>query len=434
MTTQVSLVGESGLVVQLGVEWPSGASVVEKFDQERKKRVAATTIQVVFRSTTNYADLRAEINAVESLLDDVTDGRQKVWLHLRLEDETTPWRSQIYAGELRAADTLLGLWQENVGARGTIALTHVPYFEGDEVELQLSSVANASPATGGVTIHNCKDSTPRGNYVQIASSQVGGVVPAPVRLELTNNSGASQDYRHFYLAVNALSDPAAFSYVLEGESAVGAVGTVAANNSGGQVLQFSTSTATEHEWTLSAAVMEMAAGRPFRILARFDSYTTTEDIFMQPKLQDVNGLIDLAWGDEVLLPAAGNQLVDLGVLHLGSRPDYSAWADHRLAIATRVSGAVTVRLDCLFLMALDAYQYIEQLGYTVANNGVITVDGSLGNVHCGGVAIYSVRGGPLLVFPGLTQRIYIVHDEGTSAPIANTFSVRAYHRPRRLLV
>jgi hypothetical protein len=64
---------------------------------------------------------------------------------------------------------------------------------------------------------------------------------------------------------------------------------------------------------------------------------------------------------------------------------------------------------------------------------VITLDGIEGAVYGGGSPIYTPIQMPLWLQPNLLQRIYVLHDEGTGAPvITNTFTVRVYYRKRRL--
>jgi hypothetical protein len=48
--------------------------------------------------------------------------------------------------------------------------------------------------------------------------------------------------------------------------------------------------------------------------------------------------------------------------------------------------------------------------------------------------IYSNKSGRLRVWPGQTQRILILQDEGSASTTTQTMSVRAYIRERRLTV
>lgn len=87
-----------------------------------------------------------------------------------------------------------------------------PWWEGPEVELEISTSGYAA-ATGGRRITN----NGTDNWVHVTGGQIPAA-PGPLRLQLTNDTGASQDYRHFYIGLNAFASPAAFSGVHQGEA------------------------------------------------------------------------------------------------------------------------------------------------------------------------------------------------------------------------
>jgi|688.fasta_scaffold11782_8 hypothetical protein len=432
MATELTIYGDS-LVITLGTDWPSGDSVVEKFETEYDPRGwANSTITAVLKEDTGGA-LQTLVGGIETLLADATQGRQTVYLSAAVAGEADFWRSRVLSGHLTADPVHLGEWH-NTGIRVTIRVRRWAYFEASERELQLSSVANASPATGGITIHNSTDSTPRGNYAQIAAAQLPGVIPAPVRLVLKNTSGSAQGYRTFYLAVNAISDPANITHILEGEAAVfgGGASTVAAGNSGGSYYNYSFTTSGANKWTLPTLTMQRSKGRRFRILARFFDYTS--GVYVRPAVADATGLIELESGDEVRLPDSGRKLIDLGDLPMPAGGEFDSWQDHRLNLNLRYNGTANFDVDFIQLTALDSYMQVNQLGNTIANNGEINIDCIGGVVYAGGNAIYSYRGGPLMLIPGRTNRLYILYNLDVTAPVDGSLSVRAYYRPRRLTV
>ena len=181
-------------------------------------------------------------------------------------------------------------------------------------------------------------------------------------------------------------------------------------------------------------------GKRFRLLARFNGYTTgTTAIKVKPVIMDDTGAITLDADEEVTLPSTQTDLVDLGVLPLPPGGYDPLAAAHVLGLAMRSTlASATVNLDYIQLTPVDSYRHIVMLGNQIANGDAVVDDGLENQVYSleSGVHHYilSPRGAPLMVWPGLTQRIYILHDTGASAPIANTFSVQVLYRPRRLTI
>lgn len=395
------------------------------------------TINVMLRASTGPL-LQAAINSVEKLLV-AAKRRQKykttarVYLQMQIDGESNTWRAEIVDGHFEPDDDFLKIGIANLRAEGALMVTH-RVWEGPRTELQLST-SNASAATGGRTIYNHDDSgTGHDNWVQIASSQVGGVLPTPVEIQLINTSGTSVGFRNFYLATNAFSDPANFAHILEGEDSASGSNTSNAASSGGLYEAYSFTDTGSIAWALSATVMGDTQGRVFRLLARMFSWGGAP-VYVQPVLYETNGNLALATGDEVRLPSiSGSQIIDLGELPLPPGGYQASWGGTVLKLLTRATGSASVNVDFIQLTPLDAYQYIVQRGYSIANSGTITFDNIEELYHANGQSIYSPRSGPLKVFPGVTQKIIMLSDEGTTSDITRTFTIRAYIRERRLTV
>ena len=129
--------------------------------------------------------------------------------------------------------------------------------------------ASAPNNTSGITIYNHDDSgTNHDNYVQIAAADVGGSLPAPVKVELTNNTGGSLNYKQIWLANNAFCDPANFPHILEGEAFVAGGGTTASNADSSSSSYATITTAENYQqWTLSSALLTKARGYDFHLMA-----------------------------------------------------------------------------------------------------------------------------------------------------------------------
>lgn len=407
------------------------------------RRNVTETIELLLTSTTKPL-LQAAVRFIETLLV-VAERRQRVkagarvYLTLQVDGESEAWRTEVLAGRLELNQDALQLWP-NVKVEARLHITRRFFWEQVNIaEIHLAALSNASFGAGGRTIHNHEDSG-QGNWVMTLTP--AGSLPAPAKIQLTNNSGAAQDYRNVYISNNAYSDPANFVHIIQGESARAGFGTtvVDATCSNGN-LRRQTGTAFFFKWDLSTVLLADTVGKHFRLLVRFAGYTNTPAIYVTPIVQDATGLVDLAIGDEVLLPVSGGsdyELVDLGALPLPPGGYSATWAMQTLALKFRAATSVTVDLDFVQVTPLDSFRHLIQRGMQILNGDAIIDDGIEGitySLESGvGHPIYSPRGQPLHVFPGQGNRIVVLHDEGTVAPIANSFSVQVWYRPRRLTI
>lgn len=392
----------------------------------------------------NTSALQIIVNGIERLID-YAKQRQKsrvgprVYLQLQVDGESNAYRSEILHGRFEPAEESLSVWG-NYQFPAKLYITRRYFWEGALTELQLST-SNSSAATGGKTIYNHDDSDAgNDNWVQIAAAQVGGAIPAPLRLTMQNNSGAAQDYRNIYMAVNAYSDPANFTHIVEGESVVSGYGTSTSLStcSGGAYVARTLSVGTnEMHWSISSTILQDTQGRDFRIIMRLVSQPAST-VYVTANIYDKDGLIPLATGDEVKITSSSNALIDLGVLPLPPGGYNTTFGAVRLVLTLRTAGTPTMSIDYFQLTPTDSFRRLYQRGYSAGANSFIIDDGIEGYTvlqeSSVDYPIYTVYDAPLMVFPNRLQRIIILHDEGSSSVIANTFAIRAYYRPRRLTI
>lgn len=403
------------------------------------RNVTSTLDLLIVHTTT--AGLQGIVNDIEDMLADAhrrqktgTGGR--VYLQVQVDGEASTWRTEILIGRLRI-DNALDQWSSKK-IEGQLIITRRFYWEGPEKELQLSA-STQSAATGGRTVYNHDDAdSGHDNWVQIAAAQVGGTLPAPVKLTLQNTTGGSVDYRNLYMATNAFSDPANFTHVIEGEARISGYGTITSLSScsGGSYNAYAFSNSGLILWDLSSSLLQKTQGRWFRLLARFAGWTGT-DIYVKPILRDATGLVTLWEGDEVRIGSSADtssRIIDLGGIPLPVGGYQTSWGVMTLALSVRATGSAQVDIDFIQLTPLDSYRWVVQRGLSIVNNGMITDDNIEGLTHAGGSPIYSPKTGPLMVYPSKTQRIVILQDIGSSSNITQTLTVRAYIRERRLSV
>jgi hypothetical protein len=425
-----------------------GATYFPDTPQKRDGEWMPVTETATVTITGTATAIRAAVNTIEGLILEAqqrqeTGAGARVFVNYKPVDaDATAYRSEVLDGRV--------VWSSNPGLRHleytlptvqiAVIWTRAPWWEGDEAELAIAA-SGQSAATGGRTIDN---NPAVANWVQAQSTVIAGNLPAPVRIHLINNTGSTQNYRKVMLGVNAFSDPDSLVNFLQGEAKISGGSTVAdAESSGGNVLSFTASSSpTTFQWTLPAADMARTKGRRFRLLARMEAAGA---IYVRPDIRTSGGVVQ--WqGDELALTSPlYESWQDLGVVPLLPGGYSAAYGAARLGLSFRGSGIVA--LDVIQLTSLDSYRHLEMLGSGLpTNNGTAFVHDSIdlqtyllaGSVR---VPVPTTFGGPLMIYPGYHNRIYILHQVNAGltageddANISLSFSVRLYYRPRRVTV
>ncbi len=400
---------------------------------------------VVYGSTT--AEMQGRINAIERMFvtaerRNMTGSGPRVFLHIQASGESATWRGEVLAGLLeldKSAMSVFGQAQVKV----ELEVTRRAYWEDTTLRNLPLTNGNGAGATSGLNIVNHDDSgTGHDNWVQIAADQVTGVLPAGVQVRLTNDIGATRTYSKIYLALNAFSDPANFTHVLEGESRASGGSVVSdAAYSNGQALSFTigsgvTPGTSTFVWTLPAATLQDAAGRPFRLLARFAGGIGTTTAYAE--VRAANGTSVLWRGDSAALPDLYGGLLDMGVVPLP--PGGYSTAYGALTLALTFTGIATRYLDFIQLTPMDAFVLLECMA-PCAHGEAVMYDSIedrqyilSGSAELGYV---TASGGRLLLQPGVINRLIVLQENSTGTnrgEISESFTALVRYRPRRLTI
>lgn len=424
-TTTISLTGSGVMLSQYVPSTPEvgGNGIVEPVTEP---------IEVVIYGA-NTTAMRSVLNSIERMFIDaerraMTGTGPRVFLQFQPDGDATAWRSELMAGSVtldRTAMTVFG--QAQVKAR--LLVTRAPYWEGARTQIPLTN-GSGTNNTAGLAITNRST-----NWVGCTAAQVTGVLPAPLELQMVNTTGAGRNYENFFAAVNSYST--GLAHHIEGETGTDTAGTITsnANCSGSQYLSF-TGTTLYATFALSSALLNAAAGRYHRLLARFQVIPSSAPLYCTASVWDYYNLVPLWVGNEIALDFA-NYFQDFGALPLPPGGYRSSWSQLRLRLSFRSSISQTTGLDYLQFLPADplCFRHVVQRGMVVANNSVVVDDGIEGQAYMtesgADNPIYAPKGAPLHVWPNRDQRIYILHD-GQGMTANWTLNVRAYYRPRRL--
>lgn len=371
---------------------------------------------------------------------------QRVHIRILLDGESNSWRSEVLYGKVELLPDSLQIWGNKM-VRARIHITRRYYWElNGSTSIEIASQAHATPALGQantISIANCKDGS-RGNYIEILAAQIYGDLPTPIKITLKNTTGGAVSYKDVFMANNCFSDPQNFAYAIEGETVDVGFGTstssttaLASGAAYGNSGAFTTSGAMQ--WTLDNATLQDTGGRYFRVLCRFFSYTSAASIYVTPCIMDATGGLILFQGDEVLLPATSSSaVIDLGALPIPPGGYSASWLGAKLRFNMRAAISASVQVDFIQLFPVEGFKRLINRGISVANNESIVDDGtedqSYTTLSGFQIPAMSPRGGPMYVYPGIINRIYILQNITTGANVAQTFSVAVECRPRRLSI
>lgn len=376
-----------------------------------------------------------------------TIGPNGVWVYFSI-DGGTAWRSRIYNGMISYNNRLYSQFRRGV-IRATIFIERDPFWEGPEQQIPLTN-GNGTNNTSGLNVYNANDgagSAPnkRNNYIEIADNAISGDLPAPVRLEMTNQFNSYARLSELWISHNVYSTPATFQHVIEGEAGIALQGGItnqaASGYSGGYVKDFVWSNSYQTplvRFNLNTAYLNAANKRWFKILCVFTS-SVQQDIRLQTKIMFPAGAIltTVASSQEVLL--SGARIQEIGEIQIPpwllSSGDL---APVDLVIYGQKSGTANMQIDFLQISPLDGYRVLIPRGYGAAYGVRIVDDGINQQLYTDGwseggkTGHYTSIGKPLQIVPGKLQRIYFLQQGNTGdADIMRVLSVKAYYRPRR---
>lgn len=413
----------------LGDGWNFGGSENEEFTTD--------TLQLLIRGA-NVAAIQTVIRTIETLITQVRlravdqTGRQ-VWLRRQLDGETQV-QSEVLDARLEVPNLPEQWNSRRINAILTVQRRN--WWEPlTDTELEISA-PNQSAGIGGKTIYNHWDGdTGHGFWFTISGAQVLGDQPSPFRIELTNTAGAGRVYSQIHIANNIRNDPANFVARVEGESASsGGSSEADANSSNGNRRTVTVNTSATLSWALNDAFVADTSGDFFWLLARVVS-VVGGNVNVLPELRTASGVFVWQAHEPIQWGASANPY--LGVLGTMPIPPGSwdvTWDDLVLRLVLSSASSVVVKIDFIAFFPVKGYRLITMFEETIANNETVVVDDMQGYAGTRNSGLLrpnvSPRDEPILLKPGETQRLYVLQDLASGCNIADTFSVKVFHKPR----
>lgn len=375
----------------------------------------------------SYSTIQSVLRGIERMIENARRRSSRltgprVFLTAQLEGDSSSWRSELYDGRLVTEGVADQLWRGKVEANFTFVRSR--YWEGSETELSISSYGGGSGTGGRNILNNGVD-----NWIEVNSSQVDGAGPGLCRLRLQNLTGSNMSVYRVWMGNNAFSNPSSFPAYIQGESSISG-GSV----SGSEITAtIDTTQLRRFVWRFSSAQMA-ANGRWFRAIARMPTVTTA--MLVRLSIYDYYFTERLWKGGETLIDNSGASFKDLGSIPIPPSAYSTDYAQCTLVMeAWTATGTGTLSVDFIGLLGTDAFRYLHGSSLLiVANNDYIEVDDIEFKYHSiessAKHPIFSPLGTPLMVFPGVTQRIHVLSNNSTSG----LFKAQLWYRPARLTV
>lgn len=447
--TTITLSGDGAYIAGCSYV-PQTAKIADPGDIVGNRDVTvAESAEVVLTGTA--AQIVAQARAIETMLGNAAHigwmASQRVYVNYRAESSGDVYRSEVVGGRVEWPDAALTPRLAS-GAVAILVIWERRYWWEDILTAIGLKRTGVTKTTSGVTVYNHHDSTTHENFVDIEGADIGGAIPAPLKLWL-EAVGALASSR-FFLSGNVFHTPASWQAVYEGEDQTSTelthpAATVDANSSGGYYQRCSWTTSVSHTdkafiWSISATQLQYAAGGWFRVLMRLANAAPANCYVQLRVMFDSSTPLTTLWeGPEILLDSS-RQLQDLGSVQLP--PGYVTGNPTALALvlSVRHTGTNQLDVDYIHLCGPDGVHRFEQQGYELAAGDLVVDDGPNDAVYIQTYGGYTQHffidyPPPLMAWPGRDMRVRLLFDNAVgNSVIGDSVKVYAFYRPRRLTV
>ncbi|MCB0104443.1 MAG: hypothetical protein KDE53_00985 [Caldilineaceae bacterium] len=363
----------------------------------------AESIQVAFSGSNSV--LKTQANIIERLLLQATTSHlPTVYLEYHHGITGNTHRSPIIGGRVTWSDErpMREVYQGNAFGEFTVIVERENYWEGPDSYLGFTMIRNGN-------------SSP---YNFISLSDIQGTMPAPLRVQMTNNNGTALATSRFYLTVDHIG-LSSNEHLLAGGTATW-------------------SEAIDHDMRLVTmpippSYLTKAAGDEIQVIAAFTDLLAS-NIYLRANIYTtISGIPILSKAGNEVKPGLFDKLINLGTLPIP--PDGVATTDMALVLTAYCATAGSLNLNFAQITPARNALALRQTGYNLVSNAAIVEDGEQAYMLDGSdkYGVIHRSGGPLMVQPGRTNRLSILFTE-ISFNASRTLLVNVNYRPRRATI
>lgn len=355
------------------------------------------------------------------------------------------WRSEIISARIATGNDPAGV-VEQIGLGEVYKLVNLNmrrryFWEGEETVVPLSN-RNGSNVTSFLSVVSHDDSS-NDNWVSIDANAIGGDLPTPPIIKITNTLDSTNRTTEIFVAHNFRSDPGDLEHILQGQTASGGTTTASGSASGGEYKAFSWSTETEFwaaTWDLGTPLLNACRGNFFRLLFWFFntfSYTNLEARFT------INLGVSAVYESKWVTLRPSRKAQEAVSLQL---PPYLVGAGDlypltlKMYLRRQSSGTHTVHLDFIQLSPLDGWRHLVPNGFGLAYTTTLTDDMVSDLLYTDGwspagkTGHYVQQGPAIFLRPSYAQRLYFIMRGSTGDGITRSAAIRVLYRQRRIAI
>lgn len=424
-----------------------GCVLLDGYFPETTNQDEHVTETIEVRINGAYSVVQAKLRDINRMLVYASEnkiGPFGVWLKFAMNDTDDLWRSRVYGGMIDY-DAKMAYYLKRSQLKIGLILERDGFWEGPEAQIPLTN-GNGTNNTAGLNVYNCNDGTgtspnKKNNYVEIAAASVGGDLPAPVRLEMTNQYNDAILLNQIRVGHNVNSTPDLFQHFIEGESAsYGGTSNASAGASGGYYRNFSWAGDSQVQigrWSLDSTFLNRANRNYFKIIGGF-LLNFAAGIRLQFKLMYTvdSPLTVISESHEVV--TTGEKMQEIGELQI---PPWllpaGTSAGLSLALYAKKTGGGSLGIDYLQLTPVDGYRLLSPIGWGISYQQKVVDDGiydAIWKEYTGGekAGIMKSTGNPIRLLPNKLQRFYLLQaSQNGDIIIDRLLNVKAFYRPRR---
>lgn len=383
-------------------------------------------------TNTSRVDFIREVNALFQDARHWEIGREPVWLYFAIDEVTTAYRAQVLDGLITFTPKLGTHWK-NARTKAVVRIQREAAWEADTWTAIGISNGNGSGVTTGLHVYNCNDGTgtspnKKNNYATITGTDILGDLPGPAKLQITPADSLNRIIVGNYVDVDAVGN-----YPVD---LVDFSGTADSNSSGGQYLRKTIAAGFESAWSTSLAHAYFQSNW-IRIYARFSN--AVPDGF-RLKVGFQVGSILMGETNENWLTT--DRLQCLGMVKFPPYKKFSSPPTNFILYHTLYSrDGGNLDMDCYYLIGAN---YFADLGrddaYTIGSGSRFVEEwGSERRSYAettGGADQQRFfnfdYGEGIYLEPGKNQKLQFMSMNGIQASIDDDFTVKLWHKPRRL--